>query len=182
MKKPINISYLFEQQADELFPEDHKADRETILEAARITCRVCGKPAEIPIVTPGLLCDLCRSDIEAIRQHINEVAQKAADRLSAVFNAFDIAVMTASPEVQAAWTKVEAARVAMANGTVTRERFDANWQRRKSEGGEFAELLTHYEGLEQVAEECNRQLEWAASAAGEVQAALEAQQVTRKAA
>lgn len=172
-----------EQQADDddIFNRPPRAVVRAQVQTARITCRVCEKPAQVPIDAAGLLCDLCRGNIEVTQHHITHAQQAAQERLQNAWERFDADLAHASPEVDAAWAKVEAARLAVFNGTVTQAAFDEAWRRRKAAGGEFATLQESYEALEQVAEECNRQLEWASRAQAEVEAALDDLQ-TRKAA
>lgn len=57
---------------------------------ARITCRVCERPATVPIDAAGLLCDHCRADLDATQRHIDAVLSAALFRIQEVIEAFEV--------------------------------------------------------------------------------------------
>jgi len=57
---------------------------------ARITCRVCEKPAEVALDAAGLLCAHCRADLDATQRHIDAVLSAALFRIQEVIEAFEV--------------------------------------------------------------------------------------------
>lgn len=47
---------------------------------ARIVCAVCEKPAQIPVLASGKLCDHCRRDLSATAAHVAETLRLAQAR------------------------------------------------------------------------------------------------------
>lgn len=114
---------------------------------AHITCRVCEKPARVPVDHPALLCALCLIDLDATAAHIQEC-------LRAIWARWDEATERWQAQVAASghadrWAKVEAAMIGVGLGQVSARAFDEVWAKRKAEGGPFGALLEAW-GLHKV--------------------------------
>lgn len=119
--------------------------------AARITCRVCGAQASVPLDHPALLCALCLSDLDATRDRVAGWRTAALERLGQVQHVWEAERNTSAALAQ--WGKVQAALIAVAEKRATQAQLDATWAKRKAEGGALAQLLLAYEAY---ARECDR--------------------------
>lgn len=127
----------------DIFARPPRSARKPTQKLARITCRVCEKPAEVPIDHPALLCSLCLEDLEKTRAHVQECIEKALERLDGAKLAWEV-LRDASP-ARARWERVQEAMIAVAEGRVDKEAFKRQWQLRLSEGGALAALLRAWE-------------------------------------
>lgn len=146
---------------DDLFPHRHAAP----IALARIVCAVCEKPAQIPIAAAGKLCGMCRMDLAMTAGHVQSVRETALARLTAAIDQKDTRLDAASAEDRARYERIVLARSdADYAARLARARALPGWT------GALA-LLTAHEAAEQVADGVNRQLEWAAAARREIDAA-----------
>ncbi len=117
----------------------------------RITCRVCGLGAYVPLNHPALLCEPCLEDLDGTRNRVQtwlEVALASLDANQATWDAHK-----ALSPAHDAWKKVQGALIGVAEKRVAQSVFDQTWQKRKTEGGPLAQLLEAYEVY---ARECDR--------------------------
>ena len=128
----VDVSYLFEQTtfAGDQAALDAEVDAFWANPPARpplttrITCRVCDRPAEIPILSSGLLCSLCRADLDATEVHIRGTLQAAEEALSDAWTRWDADLAHASDDDRAWWSKVSAAALAVEQGAMSRAEYD----------------------------------------------------------
>jgi hypothetical protein len=128
---------------------------------ARITCRVCGLPATVPVSAPALLCNPCRSDSAMTRLHVETILATCETRWQAAYEAWEVAV---APHTER-WLKIEEARLA-----TEPEVFLVRWNKTKALGGDFAALLVQREAFDELSDELNGRREWAAKALEEIDA------------
>lgn len=126
--------------------------------AAHIICRVCDRPATVPLDHPALLCALCLLDLDMTRARVAEWLGKALERLDANKAAWE-GIRDASPAA-AKWPAIQAAMIAVAEKRATPAALNATWAKRKAEGGALAKLLIAYEAYAMecdcLAEELNK--------------------------
>lgn len=82
----------------------------------RRTCVVCDKPAEIPILAAGLLCDHCRRDLDATERHIRETLAAAEQAFDDATTCWDAVWGQADSNDQARYFNVCEAHAANAPG------------------------------------------------------------------
>ena len=139
--------------------------RATVLTIRR-TCRACDKPAEIPILAAGLLCDHCRRDLDATERHIRETLTTAEQALDNATDAWDAAWGQATAEDQGRYHVVCEARAAASTG------FAAKYQRALDRGDGLSTLLRAKAACDEVAARVQGRLAaWAERALEEVQEA-----------
>lgn len=153
------------QQSVDLFSDAEPIIRHDTM--AHITCRVCGKPARVPIDHPALLCPLCIEDLDATAAHVQDGITTVLNRWEAL-NARWETTLSHSP-AQARWAKVEAAIIAHGLQDATVQR---TWHQRKAEGGAFADLLTAYEVYDRDNAQLARELTALTAARDEVNHAV----------
>lgn len=136
---------------------------------ARITCRVCDKPAEIPILAAGLLCDLCRADLDATEAHIRQTLDAAEQALTDAWTRWD-ADLAHSGEAEW-WARVSAAALAVEQGQMPRADYDRKAQAALTQGGPRAALLRQSQATIDVAAATEWTRGWARAALEEVEAA-----------
>ena len=139
-------------------------------ERAHITCRVCEKPARVPVDHPALLCPLCLDNLDATAAHVHTC-------LEAVWARWDEATERWQAQVAASgmadrWAKVEAAMIGVGLGQVSARTFDELWTKRKAEGGDFAALLVAFEAHKAELDRMSQELERWNRARDEVNAAV----------
>lgn len=160
-----------EDPAADLFDRPPRAVALAPSATSRITCRVCRRPAAIPLGALGLLCDLCREDLGEATKHVQAIQWAAGKRLRQQWEAFDAHLAAADQATRERWAKVEAARVRWAAGKLTAERFQGAWSDAKAQEGAFAALLAAYEALEAVSVDVSERQEQARCAMEEIAAA-----------
>jgi hypothetical protein len=125
---------------------------------ARITCRVCGAQATVPLDHPALLCALCLGNLDQTRARVATWLGSALDRLDANKAAWE-ADLVASPAADK-WPAIQGALIAVAEKRATQAQLDQTWTKRKAEGGALAQLLKNYEiytaACDQLSEELNK--------------------------
>lgn len=133
---------------------------------ARITCRVCEMTASVPLDHPALLCPLCLENLDKVR----DLVCKGVD---AVLARMDVAKTTwnARSAGHEGWGKVAAAMVRVADKEIPQSVFDAQWAKRKAEGGELGALLVAYEDYARIVDQCAAELQRWHRAQAEVNAA-----------
>ena len=122
---------------------------DVINRAVRITCRVCGLGATVPLDHPALLCPGCLEDLDATRARVQAWCEAALAGLDANQATWAAALSPA----QDAWGRVQGAMIGVAEKRVEKAVFDRTWAKRKAEGGPLAALL---EAHEAYALECDR--------------------------
>lgn len=148
------------EEENDLFSRPPRTARHQLMPTARITCRVCGLPSEVPIDNPVLLCAPCRVDIEQTRGFVEETLRLVEERWQATWETFD--EQSASvPQ----WGAIEQARL-----NADPMLFAEAWRRRKAEGGALGKLLEAREALDLVSDELQRRRAWAESAMREIEA------------
>jgi len=146
------------------------APARTMAALERITCRVCERPAAVPIDHPALLCPLCMEDLDATASHVAERYAAVVVRFQGAWQTLEDAV-AASPD-RAWWNeKVEKYRARADYSAAT---FDAAWRAAKAAGGDKARLCGLWEALDGVAAELERIEGWYRRACAELRAARDA--------
>jgi hypothetical protein len=100
---------------------------------AHITCRVCDRPATVPLDHPALLCNDCLSPLDATRQRVADWLTSALRRLDENKAQWE-ADVAASPAADR-WPAIQGALIAVAERRATQAALDATWAKRKGEGG-----------------------------------------------
>lgn len=167
----INGAGELEDDDDELF----NTLRRTLIATARITCRVCERQAEQPIETAGLLCPLCREDLDATVRHIHEVLSAAHARFLAAYDRLSAAEAHADERTYARYENVREHLAAAAEGRVSAESVRRRYDEAKARGDSLSALLKERDAAEKVAEEYARLEQWAERGWAEISAAQEAQ-------
>lgn len=134
-----------------------------------ITCRVCNKPAEIPITASGLLCDLCRVDLATTETHIRDTLATAEQTLTDAWTRWD-ADLAHSGEADW-WARVSAAQIAVEQGQMTRAEFDRKVATTIKQGGIRATLWAQSQAIEALVRATETTRAWAEAALEEVRAA-----------
>lgn len=146
----LTVAGAFDDEND-LFTRPPRAVARQQAKQAHITCRVCDRPATVPLDHPALLCNECLENLDQTRIHVQKWLASVLAGLDEAKATFDELVMR-SPAA-ARWQAVQAALIGVAEKRVEQHVFDATWQKRKAEGGPLAQLLLAYEGY---AQECDR--------------------------
>lgn len=135
---------------------------------ARITCRVCDRTEDVPILNAGLLCSLCRADLDATERHIRETLAAAELHFQNAVDAWDAAYGQATKEDQDRYHNVCEARAAGTAG------FREKYQRALAKDDGLGALLRSKEACDVTAQEAQGKLAaWAYAALDEVEAARE---------
>ncbi len=126
---------------DDLPPPPSLAEQLNLALGRRITCRVHGLPA--PAQDDALLlCEACRADLPAAREHCELVLMECATRADAAGQAW-LDAQTAADDATLA--RLRKAEQAIAAGRDTDPKFVATWQREKAAGSALGTLLEAYE-------------------------------------
>lgn len=152
----------------EIFPEAEPRTAQEVV--THITCRVCGKRAQVGAFHPALLCPLCLDDLDATAAHIHTCLEAVWARWDAATEQWQ-AQVAASPAARR-WPAVEAAMVGVGLGQVSARTFDELWTKRKAEGGDFAALLVAFEAHKAELDGMGQELERWNRARDEVNAAV----------
>jgi hypothetical protein len=170
--KNVDVGYLFgpitlEDALNEPAPLDFDARpaRGAVL-TARITCRVCDKPATVPILSSGLLCEHCRRDLDATARHITQVLEATEARFVAAVERWDADYAHAEVRDQERYQNVGGARAALSAAEFARK-----YDRAYAKGDGLSMLLQSKERCDAVAVEVERVRAWASAALEEVEAA-----------
>ncbi len=99
---------------------------------ARITCRVCEKPAEVALDAAGLLCAHCRADLDATQRHIDAVLSAAMFRIQEVIEAFEVWVALQDFESQNRYAVLNLSR--QQRGDTPRVQHGIEQARRRGDG------------------------------------------------
>jgi hypothetical protein len=145
------------------------------IQPAHITCRVCDRPATVPLDHPALLCPLCLIDLDATRARVAGWLAAALERLDANEQAWQ-ATKSASAALDR-WPAIQGALIAVAEKRVTSQALDATWQKRKAEGGALAQLLEAHEAYARECDRLNTELERLHRAQAEINAAYLATEI-----
>lgn len=135
------------------------------VQTARITCRVCDRKEDVPILSAGLLCDLCRADLDATEQHIRETLTATEQALGDAWTRWD-ADLAHSDESD----RERYSRVCAAQGTPG---FTERYQRALDKGDGLSTLLRSAERAQGATQAMARTQAWADAALVEVEAARE---------
>lgn len=147
---------------DELFG----ARRAPLPATARITCRVCIRPAEVPLDTAGLLCGLCREDTAAALVHVRTVASGALWATEEAWMRLEADVAHADETTRARWNAYQDAitagdpRVAATEAAV-----------RAGRAGSFADLVSRWLAYQDAHRRLIEVERWRALALEELEAA-----------
>lgn len=95
-----------EADTDDLFAGPSRR----LTQTARITCRVCERPAEVPILANGKLCDVCRSDVAATSRHIADRLARAEVARNDAGAVYETAWLDADETIQAQFDRILAQR------------------------------------------------------------------------
>jgi hypothetical protein len=155
---------------DDIFARPPRGLAQQQTKSARITCRVCGTPATVPIDHPALLCAPCLGDLDGTRDRVAGWLEKALERLDANQAAWDVTRLASA--AQEAWEKVQHALIAVAEKRATPQALAAAWAKRKAEGGALAALLGAYEGYAETADRIGEELARLHAAQCEINAAF----------
>lgn len=139
---------------------------DVINRAVRITCRVCGIGAIVPLDWPALLCEPCLTNLDATRERVQAWLSAALVALDANQAHWE-ATRAASP-AQARWETVQAALIGVAEKRVSQAAFDATWAKRKQEGGALSQLLMAYESYARESDRLGAELRRLALAQTEI--------------
>jgi hypothetical protein len=137
----VNVGYLFADEAPMVGTSD----------TARITCRVCERPATVPVDHPALLCELCLEDLDKTQARVTEWLKLALERLDRNKDVWERTL--AGSAASDRWPAIQGALIAVAEKRATQAQLDATWAKRKAEGGALAQLLRTYE---MFATECDQ--------------------------
>ena len=146
---------------DDLFPEPPAAAPDPF---TRTRCYVCER-GYVAVDAPARLCPLCLEALEATRTLVIGCIDAVLVRMDVARNAWD--ARCAGNE---GWQRVAAAMARIGNG-VTQAQFDAQWAKRKAEGGELGALLSAYEAFAVVIDQAAAELQRWHRAQAEVNAA-----------
>lgn len=135
---------------------------------AAITCRVCERPAQIPILANGLLCSACRVDLDATEQRIARRLAEAEQQLVKQIETWDALYDLAGPTDQERYQRVCQARLD------NRPNFQARYDQARATDDGLGMLLRSKAHLDIIADATQRVRGWAEVARGEVEAAREA--------
>jgi len=135
----------------------------------RITCRVCGLGANVPLDHPALLCPGCLEDLDATRQRVQAWLDAALAGLADT-EAHWQASRAASPAGDR-WAAVQAALIGVAERKISQATLDQTWAKRKAEGGALAALLNAYEAYARECDRLSAELERLSVAQREINAA-----------
>lgn len=130
---------------------------------ARITCQVCDRKEDVPILNAGLLCLLCRADLDATEAHIRETLAAAAQNLADAWASWDTDLAHAEGTDQERY-----ARVCAAQGTPG---FAERYKRALDKGDGLSVLLSGAERAEAATKAMERTQEWSSAALEEVERA-----------
>lgn len=126
---------------DDLPPAPSLAEQLNLALGRRITCRVHGLPA--PAQDDALLlCEACRADLPAAREHCEQVLEACAEREKTAVLAWLDAQASAD---DATLQRLRKAEQAIAAGRDTDPKFVATWQHEKAAGTPLGTLLAAYE-------------------------------------
>lgn len=132
----------------------------------RITCRVCDRKEDIPILAAGLLCAHCRRDLDATERHIRETLAAAEQAFDDATTRWDAVWAQADPNDRARFHVVDDARLANAPG------FAAKYKRALERGDGLSTLLKAKATCDEVAARVQGRLAvWAGLALEEVREA-----------
>lgn len=115
----------------------------TAVATAHITCRVCERPATVPVDHPALLCDLCLEDLDKTQAHVADWLGATLKRLDQNKERWEQNL--AASDAASRWPAIQGALIAVAEKRATQSQLDATWAKRKTEGGALAQLLAQYE-------------------------------------
>lgn len=143
-----------------------KPQRAATPPTARITCRVCARKEDVPVLSAGLLCGHCRADLGATERHIRETLAVAEARFQDALDTFSAVYAQADPRDQERYHAVEEARAAGMAG------FREKYARALDKGDGLSVLLRAKEACDATAREAQGKLyAWAYAALDEVEAA-----------
>jgi len=154
---------------DDLFARPPRSALKPSQQLTRITCRVCERTAMVPIGHPALLCHECMADLDMTRGYVARGTDAVLSRMDQALAEWR-EMLDFSP-AKDAWTKVEAAMIAVAEKRATQAALDATWAKRKAEGGALAELLIAYECYAATTDQCGVELNRWHRAQAEINAA-----------
>lgn len=132
---------------------------------ARITCRVCDRREDVPISSSGLLCALCRADLDATEQHIRETLTATEQTLGDAWARWDADLAHADEADRERYQKVSAAQKENAPG------FAERYRRALGKGDGLSVLLSSAERAQGAVRAMEYTQGWADAALGEVEAA-----------
>lgn len=158
---------------DDIFARPPRAVARKLAETTRIKCAVCDKPATIPAAAPGKLCDLCRSDLAATAQHIQDVRSVVYERLRDAQARFDADYAHADEMDQLRFDNVTITLQRVKSGEVSKAAYDKNYAAALEKGDGLSTILRSLEAMQNVASEALGQVTWAKAALVEVRAAMQ---------
>lgn len=135
---------------------------------ARITCRVCERKEEVPILSSGLLCSLCRADLDKTELHIAATLASSEQRLYDAWGRWEAGWGQAQENDQARYQNVLEARVSLPAAEFARK-----YEKAKAKDDGLSALLRSKERCDAVVPEVERVRAWARTAQDEVEAAKE---------
>lgn len=133
---------------------------------ARITCRVCGKDATVPILAPAKLCDTCRADLGETEAHIAQQLAEAESLFRAAVEEWDAILAEAPVEDRARYERACERRL-----TMQPEKFKALYQQALARKDGLTLLFQAKEACDTIADATQRMRGWAGLARAEVEAA-----------
>lgn len=143
-------------------------------QTARITCRVCARKEDVPILAAGLLCGHCRADLDATERHIRETLAVAEARFQDALTRWDADLAQADEADQLRYTRVAEAldKIAVARGKRTeRTEVELKYARAIAKGDGLSAILRSKEACDDAATAVEQVRAWAERALEEVRAA-----------
>lgn len=153
-----------DQEVDAWWAE--QPQRPVIPVTARITCRVCNKPAEVPILSSGLLCCFCRQDLDATEAHICQTLAVAEQAAEEAWERWEADRAHADPADQERYSRVCAAQDTPG--------FTGRYARALTKGDGLSALLRSAERAKTALGAMQRTRAWSNAALDEVEAARDA--------
>jgi hypothetical protein len=158
-----------DQEVDAFWAE--KPQRSAAPATTRITCRVCDRKEDVPILSSGLLCALCRQDLDATERHIRETLEATELRLENAYDYFIAGLAQADEVDQARYGRVSEALDKAVMGELNRTEVELKYARAIAKGDGLSAILRSKEACDQVITEVERVRGWANAALEEVLAA-----------
>ena len=133
---------------------------------ARIRCAVCDRKEDVPILSSGLLCSLCRADLAATERYIRETLELAEQALDGAASRWDADFAHATEDDQMRYGKVCAAQ--------DTPKYQERYQRALDKSDGLSVLLRSAAGYETAIRMMDEKQRWADTALAEAEAARDA--------
>lgn len=165
MKRFDFLTGTFEVVADDDLFGPEQAVLIAPVRIVRVTCRVCEKPAQVPVDAPAKLCDLCGEDAHRTARHVRDVYARAFWRCDEVWARFNNQVQLADTATHARWDAYQDAIDAHDPRVAETERLV-----RGGVAGPFASLVRAYLEWRDAVARVGEVLAWQQAALAELEA------------